>query len=569
MAERLLLSDLLRNTWLALTNRARLLRWRQLDYVVLRVTGTYPERAVRRRRQFPLSLLPWPSPPQSVDSFASTLERVALDPRVKGVVMIITGLSAGSATLDSLRAAIVRLREAGKQCVAYMHELGTWSYYLAAACDQILAPESATFHAAGLWAEAVFLKDTLSQMGVEADFEAIAEYKVSPDTLRRSKMTEPHREMLESLLDSLHGQVLSAIAEGRQLPLEEVRRLLDDAPMTAIKAAEVGLLDGVCYEDELADRLGTEEAPATLADWQAARRQLLQARHWRTRQSIGVICLEGTIVHGPSQPPPLPFPLPLPLPLLPPQAGSESLVQQLRTAARDKRLAAVIVHVDSPGGSALASDVIWREAAKLREAKPLIVHMGNQAASGGYYVSASASEIFAQPTTLTGSIGIWAGKLVVSGLYDKLKASRESVSRGKAAGMYADTQPFDEEERAKLRANIGTGYARFKDRVAEGRSLSADQVEAIARGRVWTGMQALDHGLVDAIGDLREAAERARELAGVSPQRHTPLKDITALRQTYLGHSWSASEGSWLEGLRSLLREGVYALAPWSIHIRD
>jgi protease-4 len=195
--------------------------------------------------------------------------------------------------------------------------------------------------------------------------------------------------------------------------------------------------------------------------------------------------------------------------------------------------------------------------------------MSNRAASGGYYVSAPASEIFAQPTTLTGSIGIWGGKLIASGLYDKLEIGRESVFRGRAAGMYADAAPFDDEERDKLRANIGTSYAHFKDRVAQGRSLSDDKVEAIARGRVWTGKQALKHGLVDTLGDLHDAAERARQLAEVSPKRYAPLVDVTVPKHTHPAQASPAEGGAWLDGLRSLLREGIYALAPWNIQIRD
>ena len=191
-----------------------------------------------------------------------------------------------------------------------------------------------------------------------------------------------------------------------------------------------------------------------------------------------------------------------------------------------------------------------------------------------YYVApdgqAEASgKTLAQPTTLTGSIGIWGGKLVSRGVYAKLKAGRETVSRGKAAGMYADTAPFDDDERAKLRANIGNGYARFKDRVAQGRTLSVDEVEAIARGRVWTGEQALERGLVDVLGDLRDAAERARQLAGVSPRRYTPLVDLTVPKQVHLAQATPTDAAAWLEGLKSLLREGVYALAPWSVRIHD
>lgn len=566
MAERILLSDLFRNTRLALANRLRRSRWRRLDYVVLRVGGNYPERTLRQRRRFPLSLLPWPPPPPSIDSFTHALERTAVDPRVRGIVLIISGLSAGPATLGSLRNSILRLRQAGKQCIAYMHELDTWSYYLASVCDEILAPESATFRAAGIAAEALFLKDTLALAGLEADFEAIAEYKVSPDTLRRSEMTAPHKEMLESILDSLYREIVGALAEGRHTTEDRMRSLLDTAPLTSAQAAEAGLLDAVCYEDELSCHLGSDGRPAILLAWDAAQRQLVQLRRWHNRRAIGLISLVGTIVEGPSQRLPLPVPLPLPLPSA--QAGSDTLVQQLRAAARDKHLAAVVLHVDSPGGSAFASDLIWREVANLRRAKPIVVYMSNIAASGGYYVSVPANEIIAQPTTLTGSIGIWGGKIVTQGLYDKLQAGRQSVSQGRAALLYSDEALFSDEERVKVRSDIGTGYARFKSRVAEGRSLSDDEVEAVARGRVWTGEQALGNGLVDSLGDLRYAADRARQLAGLSPRRYSPLSDVLAPKSYYLAQGSPQGLGAWLDGLRSLLRERVYALAPWSIRLR-
>jgi protease-4 len=566
MAERILVSDLLRNAQLTLANRLRLLRHKDMDYVVLRLRGSFPERTPQPRRPFPLSLLPWPPLPPTVKAVSDALERLAGDPRVKGVVLIISGLMAGPATLSSLRQAISRYRESGKRAVAYLHEPGMWSYYLASACDEVLAPESAHFRAAGLWAEAVFLKDTLALIGLEADFEAIAEYKTSPDTYRRSAMTGPHREMLESILDSLYAQVLGAIAQGRGLTEDRVQGLLDAVPLTAVQAREAGLLDGVCYEDELAAYLGTADAPATLLAWHRARRRLVRQWRWHSRRAIGVISLEGTIVLGPSRQPPLP--LPIPLPFSPTQAGSDTLVQQLRAAAMNRHLAAVVLHVDSPGGSALASDLIWREVANVGRAKPVVVYMSNQAASGGYYVSAPASAIVAQPTTLTGSIGIWSGKFVTKGLFEKLQAGREVVSRGKAAGLYADAAPFNDEERAKIRADLGDGYARFKACVAQGRGKSDKEVEAIARGRVWTGEQALACGLVDGLGDLQAAAEKARELAGVDPRRHAPLVNIRIPKRYQLPQPITADAGEWLSNLVGLFHERTFALAPWAIRIR-
>lgn len=567
MAERIIVSDLFRNVYLKLSNRFRLLRPRRLDYVVLNLTGGYSERIQRPQRRFPLSLLPWPPPPPSIEAFNTALERLASEPRLQGIVLIISGLSAGPAALSSLRRAICRFRQSGKQAVAYLHDGNMWSYYLASACDRVVAPESASFQVAGLWSEALFLKDTLAIVGIEADFEAIAEYKVSPDIFRRTEMTGPHREMLEAILDSIYSEVTGAIAQGRNMSPEAVEEHLDRVPLTGRQAQEAGLLDGVIYEDELPTFLGSSQNPVSLLTWDQVRRKLVRPTRWHSRRAIGVISVEGTIVSGPSRQPPLPMPLPVPLPSA--QAGSTTLVQQLREAAQNRRLAAIVLHVDSPGGSALASDLIWREVQQLQRIKPVVVYMGNQAASGGYYVSAPANAIVAQPTTLTGSIGIWAGKFVTSGLYGRMHVQREIVSRGKAAGMYSDVAAFDDEERAKMRADIGAAYGRFKDHVASGRDLTVEQVEKVARGRVWTGEQALDIGLVDVLGDLQAAADKARALAGLDGRRHSPLVNIGTPKTYHLPPTAAAELVDYVSGLKSLFRPGTLAMSPWEIRIRD
>lgn len=565
MAKRILLSDLIRNTYLGLSNRLRLARRKGLDYVVVRVRGSYPERTPRRERRFPLSLLPWPSPPPSVESFGAMLERIAADPRVRGVVLLISGLEAEPATLASLRQAVARFRHSGKQAVAYVQDPGMWPYYFATACDQVLVPESGGLPTAGLRSEAVFLRDTLALAGIEADFEAIAEFKTAPDMFRRSKMTEPHREMLQSLLDSIYEHVVEAIARGRNLEPGQVGELLDAVPLSAGEGQQAGLFDDVCYEDELPALLGSPEQPAALLTWSQAERRLVRPRRRHSGRAVGVISVEGMIVPGASRQPPVPIPVPLPVPEA--QAGAETVSSQLRAAAREKALAAVVLHVDSPGGSALASDLIWRDVQRLNEEKPVVVYMGNRAASGGYYISAPAGAIVAQAMTLTGSIGIWGGKVVTRDLFQKLRAHRETVSRGEAAGLYADDAPFDDEERARIRANLAENYARFKARVAQGRGMDEQEVEAIARGRVWTGAQALEVGLVDAVGDLHLAAQKARELAGVPADRHTPLVDLAAPKRYQL--PLPAQAAAWLDGVRGLLREGVLAMAPWQVRIRD
>ena len=268
----ILIGDFCGNAWRTLANVWHRLRRQRMDYVVLRLEGALPERTPRPRRPFPLSLLSWPPPPLSVERLADALELLAADPHVKGVLLYIGGLAAGPATLGSLRQAVTRFRGSGKEAIAFLHEITMWSYYLACACDRVVAPESASYRAAGLRAEAHFLKDTLALAGIEADFEAIAEYETSPDTLRRAEMTEPHREMLEWLLDSLFEEVVRAISQGRELAPEGVEELLDAVPMTAEEARVQGLLDIVCYEDELAARLGTEENPTSLIPWSEARK---------------------------------------------------------------------------------------------------------------------------------------------------------------------------------------------------------------------------------------------------------------------------------------------------------
>ncbi|MGQ9600117.1 MAG: S49 family peptidase [Anaerolineae bacterium] len=555
----------MRNAGLALTNRLRLLSRREFGYVILQVRGHYPERTVVPRRRFPLSLLPWLELPLSIEAFSETLELIAGDPRFQGAVFLISGLSAEPAALNSLRQAIIRFRASGKQAVAYLHDLHMWPYYLASACHLILAPKSATFQSAGLRAEAIFLKDTLALLGIEADFEAIAEYKVSPDTFRRSHMTEPHREMLESLLDSIYTHLLTAIAVGRNMTVERIRDLFDSVPLSADQARELGLLDAICYEDELPDYLGQEGKPARLIPWDQAQRFVIRPRRWTSRFRIGIISIEGMIVPGTSRR--LPFPLPLPAATT--QAGANTLVRQLRAAAQDRTLAAVVLHVDSPGGSAFASDLIWREVVLLRRHKPVVAYMGNRAASGGYYVSVPANALFAQPTTLTGSIGIWGGKIVTRGLFAKIRANREEVLRGKSASLYADTAPFSDEERARIRAEIGAGYTRFKARVGEGRCMTDEQVEAVARGRVWTGEQALTHGLIDELGDLRAAADKARELAGLDPRRHVRLVSVPVPKRYPRPTTPATDIAEWLNALSQLSQERLFALAPWMIRLKD
>jgi protease-4 len=264
----------------------------------------------------------------------------------------------------------------------------------------------------------------------------------------------------------------------------------------------------------------------------------------------------------------MPTPLPLPVDA---QAGAESVSRALRQAEADPHISAVILHVESPGGSSLASDLIWREVRRLRERKPVVALMGEQAASGGYYVSAAANRIVGRPTTLTGSIGIWGGKFVLGKLYDRLEMGREEITRGAMAGFYSELRPFSDEEREQMRQELGETYARFKRVVAEGRGMTEEEVEEIARGRVWTGAQATEIGLVDELGDFETALAAAKELAELDPEKEYTVVQITPPGKMLPPMVFPADgEPAWMalgRVLQDLARERVWAMAPWMVRV--
>jgi protease-4 len=501
------------------------------------------------------------------------VERLGGDPRVETVLLQFGTLQAGTAALYSLRRMVLDLRSKGKRVVAWMPSATTWEYYLASACDEIVIPPSGRLSVLGVRIEALFVKDTLALAGVEADLESIAEYKTAPDTFRRATMTEPHREMLDAILNSYLDIAVTAIAEGRGIEPARVRELIDTMPLLPDQAVEAGLVDAVLYEDELPAHLhpaGERKGePPPFCTWRKSARWLRQPVRRTTGRTVGVVSVEGMIVPGKSRR----APSPIPLPITNAQAGAETIIQALRQAESDQQMVAVILHVDSPGGSALASDLIAREVRRLREKKPVVALMGAQAASGGYYVAAPANRIVARPTTITGSIGVWGGKFTLGGLYEKLGIRREALQRGAMAGLYSEMAPFSPEERKWVRRDMGEFYARFKDYVVEGRGMAEEEVERVARGRVWTGAQALEAGLVDGLGGFETALEQAKALAGIKPVQDVGVVPVRAPRHELPPSPFPVgTEGlnltSLLEEIQGLARERVWAMAPWIVHVR-
>lgn len=490
------------------------------DYVTFTIEGPISETAPPRP-PFPKRLL---SPKvRTLRSLGAQFRQVAGDSRVKGVVLRIYSVNAAPAQLQSLRGLIQELRTAGKQVIVWSHNYDMANYYVATAADDILLQHGGSVVAFGHESRYYFLADALERVGIKGDMVQITPYKTAPDMLTRTSMSEQAREMANWLLDDLFSQYLEGIASGRSISEEQAAALIDGCPHAGGKAQEVGAVDKVLGEEELPAFLGTESKPAKLASYNSAKKRLLRAPLPRPGKCVAILRIAGDIIDGRSATPPLKVPFRVPL-LFSEKAGDLTVVHQARGLARNKRIGAVVVYVDSGGGSATSSEAMAAAIKTVAAKKPVIVSMGTVAASGGYYVATPGAKIIAQPGTLTGSIGVLSGKLVTAGLYEKILFHREIISRGKHSGFYSSAQPFTEDERQSVWESISQTYEQFLDRVSVSRDMSRDAVDAIAGGRVWTGNQAKEHGLVDELGGLDLAIQRAREAAGLS--RYCRITDV-------------------------------------------
>ncbi len=556
--------DALINLWRLLRNARVRLLGRPPDYVWIEAGGSLPEFEtpvgfLRRR------LLPGPGP-TTLEGLRDRLDRISADGRPRGVVLRVRDLDAGWAALEELRRELLAFREAGGRVVAYLADgVDTRSYYLACAADEVLATPLATLNVIGVRARVNFFRDALDRIGLEAEVVAVSPYKTAGDSYVRNDFSRESREQIERLLDRRYEELTRAISEGRDLSPEEARAAIDCAPYGAREALSKGLLDGVCYEDELPQRLGSDGQRARLSEWRAARRALRMPYRGRLRRRVGLVNVSGAIVRGKSRR------LPVPLPFLGGElAGSESVVAALRVAEKNRRIAAVLLHVESPGGDALASDLIWREVERIRAKKPVVVLMGNVAASGGYYVSAAASHVVARRNTVTGSIGVLTVRPVAGGLYEKLGINPASVDRGARAGLLDPSRRPTPDELQVLERQIRLVYDEFKDRVARGREIEPTHLEDFAGGRVWTGEEALEIGLVDEVGGFREALRKAVELGGIGRDVQGVLVKISGPRTgrpapgNPVEAAWDAvgEMGRALSGLRA---DRVWALAPYEI----
>ena len=491
------------------------------DYVVFILEGAYPElrapgAGFLRRRLFPDTRL-------SLQELGEQFRAVQNDPRITGVVLHLRSLQLPAAQAQTVRDFIARLRSSGKRVVVWSSSYDNTKYYVAAAADEILLQTGGSASPLGLRATFVFLGEALERIGVKADFIQISPYKSAADPLMRSSMSDEAREMSNWLIDAFYDDFIQAVRSGRKLDEAAAKALVDGAPYTDLRAVEAGAVDRLISEEELPAYLGDGNKPARLATWDAARPRLLRPPPIVRGRYVALIRVEGAIIDGRSQRPPFKSLLPLPL-VFDPRAGDLSVVQQARTALADRRAAAVVLYVNSIGGSSTASEAMAAALQKVGANKPLVAVMGPVAASGGYYVCTPAQWITAQPGTITGSIGVLSGKLVTARLLDKLVFHRESMGRGLHADLHGTERPFNEEERKTVWDDIQRVYDVFLDRVTAGRRISREAAETVAGGRVWTGSQAMERGLVDELGGLENGLAKARQLAGLHPR--APVHEV-------------------------------------------
>jgi protease-4 len=447
--------------------------------------------------------------PPTLRTVLAVIDRAKRDDRIRGMVIIPNTSGAMWAQVQELHDALQSFKASNKSLVVFMEYGGATDYYLASAAERVLMMPAGSLDVSGLATYEVFLRGTFDKFGVYPDLLHMGDFKTASNTFTEKGFTPAHREMARSMNRDLYDQLVKAIATGRGKTEDEIRRIIDQGPFLPQDAIAAGLIDAVAYDDQIDDASPVQGT-----------RRLEGSEYTRgfepgagTGPRVALLYAVGTIASGSST-----FDGPGGNVL-----GSDTFVEWIRKVRADSSIRAIVIRIDSPGGSAIASEVIWRELMLTRQIKPVIVSMGDVAASGGYYMAVPATAIVAQPGTITGSIGVVTGKFVVEGALGKLGMNTDSVSDGQFAEIYSPFRPFTPIERAKVEEQMQATYDLFVSRVAEGRGSSPDKIDAIARGRVWTGQQARELGLVDELGGLDRALALAKEHAKLDKEKPVSL----------------------------------------------
>jgi protease-4 len=471
----------------------------------------------------PLAIISGGSRPTALRDMVAAIYRAAEDPRVAGLIARVQLTASPSAAVQELREAVVAFT-AAKPSLAWAETYpGTLSYYLASAFGEVWMQPAGSVGLIGFASNATFLRDAFDKAGIEPQFVARGEYKSAVNRYTEHGFTEAHREAVTRMLQSVQEQVWEAVAESRKLDAGALDALADRAPLLREEAMSSGLVDRIGFRDEayerIAELVGAEDVSDTtpprlyVSRYAGAARSRLtppvpSVPGRRGKPTVAVINVDGEIVDGRGGPQFLPFGNPA--------VGGDTIAAALREATADDSVSAIVLRVNSPGGSVTASETLWREVKRSRKrGKPVVASMGAVAASGGYYIAVAADAIVASPATITGSIGVFTGKLVIRDLLERLGVGLETVRTNANADAWSIESPFTPEQRAHREAEADQVYADFLERVADGRNLTTEAVDRVARGRVWTGADAFERGLVDELGGFRTALRRAKILAGL------------------------------------------------------
>jgi protease-4 len=449
---------------------------------------------------------------QSFTSLLTQLRKAKIDKRVGGVMLDINFPGIGWGKAYELREAIADFRQSGKPVYAYMEMGMNKEYYIATAADKVFLPPPGDLYINGFAAEAMFYKGSLDKLGIEAEVIQIGpKYKNAPDQYTKKEMGEGQREVINAVLDEYFGKYTSAIADARKKSVDDVKAIIDNAPYSATQAKEQGLIDGALYQEQIYEEfrkvLGYKDGDKVRTIRGGAYRDIpSDSLGLNKGERVAVIFASGAINSGRSSDGTFGGQM----------VGSDTVVQAVNDAAEDSSIKAIVLRVDSPGGSALASDLMWNALENAKAKKPVVVSMSDVAASGGYYIACNAHKIVAEPTTITGSIGVFMGKPVVKGLYDWLGVTNEYVMRGKNAGIFRETEKWTPEERAKMEEQTNNIYHNnFLPKVSKGRNMDVEKANSIGQGHVWTGTQAKENGLIDEFGGIEKAIDIAKQLANL------------------------------------------------------
>ncbi|XP_058768439.1 serine protease SPPA, chloroplastic-like [Vicia villosa] len=494
------------------------------------------------------------SPGLSLPQICENFLKAAYDPRISGVYLHIEGLNCGWGKVEEIRRHILNFKKSGKFVVAYLPTCQEKEYYLACACEEIYAPPSAYFSLFGLSVQASFLRGVLDNIGIEPQVERIGKYKSAGDQLARRTMSDENCEMLTALLDNIYTNWLDKVSSAKGKGRKDIENFINEGVYQVDKLKEEGLISNVIYDDEvtamLKERLGVKaEKDLPTVDYSKYSR----VRKWTVgisggKELIAIIRASGSISRVKSQ-----------LSVSSSGIVAEEFIEKIRTVRESKKFKAAIIRIDSPGGDALASDLMWREIRLLAASKPVIASMADVAASGGYYMAMGTDAIVAESLTLTGSIGVVTGKFNLEKLYEKIGFKKEIISRGRYAELVAAEQRSFRPDEAELFAKSAqNAYKQFRDKAALSRSMTVDKMEEVAQGRVWTGKDAASRGLVDAIGGLSRAIAIAKLKANIPQENQVTVVEISrsspSLPEILLGASSS------LTGVENTLKELLQGL---------